>query len=156
MPFARRVFWYNTKSAPTAAFNIGPYTLPAGSKLFSVRVVANSAEPLVTAPSTAQLTTGPIWGVQYVLSGNPPLDIVGGADSQQWLWNHYVWAGGFGFAWAPSSDNGVIGLQDSFDETWRGQLVLEADADFYLSFGDPFGIGEPVPLIGSFDFLSSY
>jgi hypothetical protein len=127
------MFWSTSSFSGTSQLNEGPFHMGTVNKLFrfQVRGLINYVGTAVTDMSiTANL---PAFGVQQVPHGNSPNDVISSTDNDTWLVRRQTGENDTMGSWAPSSDTGVLFVQNAVRDDWAGQLAIGADTDVYLS-----------------------
>jgi hypothetical protein len=136
----RNIFYFReTVSDTTASAFSGPYTLT--DLVFLLRAQVNGSMILQPANySTSTVIDEPlIWGLQWVASGDSPMDTVEGANGYQWLWRQQMTFSKNRLAWAPSTDTAAYITGADMDNWWQSQMFIDESIDLYVCWGNPFG-----------------
>lgn len=133
--------WYYLQGSMsgTAQINQGPFHIGAVNQLLQLEAVGGLNFQSFTDVTPFVLTNDILWGVQLVPHGSAPLDVLTSTDNYQWPIRQMIAPIGYDAVYAPSSATSVVLAGFPLTKLWRGQLMLQADTDMYLSFGRPFG-----------------
>lgn len=135
-------FWQDTVATPGTQFDIHIGSLTPSGPIIAIESYGelsvqsgNVTPPFVTASDL-------IWGIQWVPSGNTPLDILTSAPTDQWFWRHMVAHNNDarqGFD-TPST-TATTQVSHTLKERYRGQGNRPGGAiDVYVSFRSVFNI----------------
>lgn len=135
-------YWQDTVSTPGTQFDIHIASLTSFGRVTAILAYGqlssqsgNVTPPFVTASDL-------LWGIQYVPSGNTPLDILTSAPTDQWFWRHMVAENNDqrqGFD-TPST-TATTQASFSLKERYQGQGNRpNAAIDIYVSFRSVFNI----------------
>jgi hypothetical protein len=137
---SHNIFYYDQTSASgSAQINQGPFHLGTVNRLLQIEAVGTLNYQSQTLSVPTVLTNNILWGVSLVPHGSAVLDVLVSLDNDQWPIRQMIDFGSYVSWWAPSSAVGVAMVGAALNKLWRGQLILLADTDMYLSWGLPFG-----------------
>lgn len=137
----------NAFSNPTwlssAQLNIGPYAVGSVTTLLRAEIRGKVNFQAVALSALSVEANWLMFGLQWVLHGAAPLDVITSADGDHWLVRERIGDTGSAAAWAPSSD--VFGYIKGYHmgADWAGQIPIGSIIDFYVSFNSAEGVVVP-------------
>lgn len=153
---SRDLFYFNaTNSSSPTQLNQGPWEIGSLNKLLRVRLRGNITVGVVTdIASSSTFSNNLNLGIQFGNHGYTPHNVVTDDALTDFLWTGQQIVGPGQTMWAPSTDTPGYFAYTVLNEEWNGQFLIQADTDFYLSFGNPFGSDTgPYNVAGTVEFL---
>jgi hypothetical protein len=150
----RSMFFFRTTGTYSGNFNQGPLTVNPVGKLLKVQAAGSLFAGLSSIANTAEADNPFAWGVQYGPHGFTPLDLVTGGNSSTWLRNSQIEYENVTQLFDSTISTVDYANWQSIRFTWWGQLPINADTDFYLTFKVPLaGSGPAAAVSGTLEVL---
>lgn len=147
---AATVYPMTTAFSGSGQLDEGPFNIPFVNSLLRLEThgqVNFAADAIIPTGVEANQQ---LWGVQWVLAGAGPQNVITSADGPQWLMRQQIHSGGTVGVWTPTTaDANHIHTYPLQDE-WAGQRHIGASIDIYLSLAPPSGV-----LVGNLNLFGS-
>lgn len=137
MPAVNRTTgFFDDGITPSFGRNFGPFTVTGMNRLLRVTVSGTVIYQPQHANNTTSFIDDIAWGVQWVVSGNSPHDVISDANDPAWLaWQAHA-PQEIDVVWAPFSADYGAGSVGPISLERRGQFSpASTSMDFYFSTG---------------------
>lgn len=151
----RTVFYYRNVPTATSDYQVGPFNVDPCVKLFAARVRGSIVSGYGTLPVTGLKAVNDIcWGLQHVIVGNTPLNLLTQQNDPGWLRIGQLQIGSTFDTFDNTITSIELGTLDPINYNWYGQLNLSGNVDFYISVAVPFSTGAGSSIDGSLEIIS--